>query len=204
MSRVQSIRSHNSGKIAKVAHSPRCAHCINLGLPYDHWLRASADPKSPIVCQVLLNTACLYCHALGHTTGHCSQKKKVDRVNHILTKKYEKQQRLLIYQSTNVQEHSPVVSHGKYASIYVEEEDDEETHTPVQTPSPSTRSWATIVKTAVQPVESPSDEDTPNMKLNEEWRMSKISTSNTNVPKRRVFSRSWADICDDSDSDDSE
>ena len=50
---------------------PGCAHCRNLGLPFDHWLRASIDPDSPVTCPVLLATECRNCHALGHTASRC-------------------------------------------------------------------------------------------------------------------------------------
>ena len=50
---------------------PGCAHCRNLGLPFDHWLRESMDPNSAITCPVLLTTECRNCHALGHTASRC-------------------------------------------------------------------------------------------------------------------------------------
>ena len=56
--------------------SPVCVHCRNLGLSFDHWLRKSPEPDSPVVCPVLLKTECRYCHELGHTVGGCPAKKR--------------------------------------------------------------------------------------------------------------------------------
>jgi len=53
--------------------APPCAHCRNLGLPTNHALRQSADPKSPVVCPVLKSTKCLKCGDLGHTASHCKK-----------------------------------------------------------------------------------------------------------------------------------
>ena len=50
---------------------PVCVHCRNLGLPFDHWLRSSVDANSQVVCPILLNTECRYCHQFGHTVGRC-------------------------------------------------------------------------------------------------------------------------------------
>jgi hypothetical protein len=56
--------------------TPVCVHCRNLGLEFDHWLRKSPEPDSPVVCPVLLATECRYCHELGHTVGGCPAKKR--------------------------------------------------------------------------------------------------------------------------------
>lgn len=58
------------------AVTPVCVHCRNLGLEFDHWLRKSPEPDSPVVCPVLLATECRYCHELGHTVGGCPAKKR--------------------------------------------------------------------------------------------------------------------------------
>lgn len=54
--------------------TPVCPHCRNIGLPFDHWLRESTDPNSPIVCSVLLKTECRYCHEFGHTVSRCPKR----------------------------------------------------------------------------------------------------------------------------------
>jgi hypothetical protein len=59
---------------------PGCAHCRNLGLPFDHWLRASIDPDSPVTCPVLLATECRNCRQLGHTASRCPSR-SLARVN---------------------------------------------------------------------------------------------------------------------------
>jgi hypothetical protein len=53
--------------------SPNCPHCKNLGLESGHWLRASTDPDSEVVCPVLKNTECKYCHKMGHNVSKCSR-----------------------------------------------------------------------------------------------------------------------------------
>jgi hypothetical protein len=40
-------------------------------LPFDHWLRSSVNANSQVVCPILLNTECRYCHQFGHTVGRC-------------------------------------------------------------------------------------------------------------------------------------
>jgi hypothetical protein len=40
-------------------------------VPFDHWLRESPDPKSPITCSVLRYTECSWCESLGHTKKYC-------------------------------------------------------------------------------------------------------------------------------------
>ena len=57
-----------------VLTTPVCVHCRNLGFKYDHWLRESPEPNSPVVCPVLLATECRYCHKVGHTVGSCPAK----------------------------------------------------------------------------------------------------------------------------------
>jgi hypothetical protein len=63
-------------KPVSASSSPVCVHCRNLGLEFDHWLRESPEPDSPVVCKVLLATECRYCHAFGHTVGSCPAKKR--------------------------------------------------------------------------------------------------------------------------------
>lgn len=64
----------NQSKMSKQnqrSNKPSCPHCRNLGLKNDHWLRESADPESPLMCPVLLNTECKYCHEMGHNVSKC-------------------------------------------------------------------------------------------------------------------------------------
>jgi len=51
---------------------PYCAHCKNIGLPFNsHFLRETHDSNSPIICPVLLNTECRFCKKKGHTKSKC-------------------------------------------------------------------------------------------------------------------------------------
>lgn len=66
----------NQSKMSKQnqrSNKPSCPHCRNLGLKNDHWLRESADPESPLMCPVLLNTECKYCHEMGHNVSKCAR-----------------------------------------------------------------------------------------------------------------------------------
>ena len=76
-------------KGSKIAPGPKpfCQHCANIGKPESvvnsHWIRASPDPASPVVCPELLNTECTYCFKLGHTAGRCpvlEDRKKAEKV----------------------------------------------------------------------------------------------------------------------------
>lgn len=75
MSRQSNNARSNKGAKVAPAPKPYCAHCFNLGKPESaytsHFIRASPDPKSPIVCPELLSTECRYCFKSGHTVGKC-------------------------------------------------------------------------------------------------------------------------------------
>jgi len=74
MSRQAFTTSKKGSKIAP-APQPFCAHCANIGKPESvyrsHFVRASADPKSVIICPELLSTECNHCFKSGHTRTHC-------------------------------------------------------------------------------------------------------------------------------------
>jgi len=57
--------------------SPVCTYCKNLNdpldAPFDHWLRESPDPSSPITCPILRWTECNYCYNFGHTKKYCER-----------------------------------------------------------------------------------------------------------------------------------
>ena len=76
-SRRLSVSGNNvSSRKSSASVSPVCVHCRNLGLKHDHWLRKSPEPDSPVVCPVLLETECRYCHEFGHTVAGCPSKKR--------------------------------------------------------------------------------------------------------------------------------
>ena len=70
--------SSTKGNVSRqsLSTNPVCVHCRNIGLPFDHWLRATVEPNSPVVCPVLLKTECRYCHEFGHTVGRCPKTMK--------------------------------------------------------------------------------------------------------------------------------
>jgi hypothetical protein len=55
------------GKMA----TPFCAHCNNLKLPANHWLR---DRSGQLLCPILQKTECRYCFKMGHTVSRCPAK----------------------------------------------------------------------------------------------------------------------------------
>ena len=61
--------------------NPVCPHCRNLNLPFDHWLRETAEPNSKVMCPVLLATECRYCHEFGHTVSNCTARKCYKNTN---------------------------------------------------------------------------------------------------------------------------
>ena len=84
-------RQMNNKKTSKVAPEAKyCAHCFNLGMPEtkyrSHYIRATADPNSTVVCPELLATECKYCFKTGHTVTKCpvlaSQKKNEKKVKY--------------------------------------------------------------------------------------------------------------------------
>lgn len=51
--------------------TPFCAHCNNLKLPTNHWLR---DKSGQLLCPILQKTECRYCFKMGHTVSRCPSK----------------------------------------------------------------------------------------------------------------------------------
>ena len=73
-------------KSSKVAPEAYCAHCFNLGLSESkyrsHYIRATTEPNSAVVCPELLATECKYCFKMGHTVTRCpalASQKKADQ-----------------------------------------------------------------------------------------------------------------------------
>jgi len=56
-----------------------CSFCASAGVkgPHDHFLRASKEAGSKVVCPKLLATECKFCGKMGHTARFCGE--KVDR-----------------------------------------------------------------------------------------------------------------------------
>ena len=73
---MTTIQRQYMQKLSQKYAGPKCAHCVNLGLKADHWLRESSDPRSKVVCSVLLKTECPYCNKKGHTESYCAVKKR--------------------------------------------------------------------------------------------------------------------------------
>jgi hypothetical protein len=59
----------------KTVSKPFCKVCFDSGKTESeytsHYVRRTTDPKSEVLCPVLLGTECRYCHAFGHTLTRC-------------------------------------------------------------------------------------------------------------------------------------
>ena len=53
-----------------------CSFCASAGIkgPHDHFLRASKEAGSKVVCPKLLATECKFCGKMGHTARFCGEK----------------------------------------------------------------------------------------------------------------------------------
>lgn len=75
MSRQSQLISKSASSKVAPAPQPYCPHCANIGKPESvyrsHFVRASADPTSVVVCPELLSTECNHCFKSGHTRTHC-------------------------------------------------------------------------------------------------------------------------------------
>lgn len=73
MSSARNAKKNSTSNKKEV--SKYCAHCFNIGKSEteyrSHFIRATPDPKSAVVCPELLSTKCRYCSALGHTVSLC-------------------------------------------------------------------------------------------------------------------------------------
>ena len=207
---LNTVRPKTGKVVPTQAPTPRCLHCVNIGLPSDHWLRSTMDPRSPIVCQVLLNTECLYCHEKGHTVGHCNMKKTIEKQQQKILRRQEFQQSV---KPLSIKTHT----HGRFDSIYVEEDEQPEMDVqsevihiiPTSPTSPTVRTWASVVKqppVVKSPVQSDEESDELNTEikqLNQQWLDQKMDMKATVALKDLLFKkRKWTDMFDsDSDSE---
>ena len=60
----------------KQSVKPFCKVCYDAGkseeLYSNHFIRATSDPQSKVVCPTLLNQRCLQCGTKGHTRNYCT------------------------------------------------------------------------------------------------------------------------------------
>ena len=126
--------SRQSNKGAKVAPAPQpyCAHCFNLKKPESeyrsHFLRASPDPKSAVVCPELLATNCRYCLKNGHTVGACpvlaAKKRDEEReAKQIESEARLKQQSIEQKKQTDMKKQQ---SKGSFAALFDSSDDEAE------------------------------------------------------------------------------
>ena len=132
MSRQSNNKSSNKGAKVAPAPQPYCAHCFNLKKPESeyrsHFLRASPDPKSAVVCPELLATNCRYCLKNGHTVGACPILAERKRDEEREAKQIEREARLK-QQSIEQKKQSDVKkqqSKGSFAALFDSSDDEEE------------------------------------------------------------------------------
>jgi hypothetical protein len=132
MSRQSNNNRSNKGAKVAPAPQPYCAHCFNLKKPESvyksHFLRASPDPKSAVVCPELLATNCRYCFKNGHTVGACPVLAEKKREEERFEKQKEREARLK-QQSIEQKKQAEVKKQqnkGSFAALFDESSDDEE------------------------------------------------------------------------------
>ena len=132
MSRQSNNKSSNKGAKVAPAPQPYCAHCFNLKKPESvyrsHFLRASPDPKSAIVCPELLATNCRYCLKNGHTVGACPVLAAKKRDEEREAKQIEREARLK-QQSIEQKKQSDMKkqqSKGSFAALFDSSDDEDE------------------------------------------------------------------------------
>jgi hypothetical protein len=105
---------------------PVCKYCKNFNnpnIPFDHWLRESPDPKSPITCPMLnFNTECSWCDELGHTKKYCK-----DRIDY-LRFKYSKQQDEAENKNVKKEETKPAQPTTNPFAVLLDDEEEEDKH----------------------------------------------------------------------------
>lgn len=119
-------RQTNNKKVS--ANAKYCAHCFNIGKPEaeyrSHFIRASADENSTVVCPELLATECKYCFKTGHTVTRCpiiAAKKKADKKAVMRMETEKKRQEEL--------KQKPIqkpISVSKFAALDSDSDDEEE------------------------------------------------------------------------------
>lgn len=125
MSSQKSIQIVNKNKNAKTAPVVKyCAHCFNLGKPIEvyqsHYIRASPEPNSPVVCPELLATQCRNCLLMGHTVSRCPRARSFNNATNSTNKVSNSNSKSSVVASSKV-----VQSCGKFAALMDCDDDNE-------------------------------------------------------------------------------
>ncbi len=94
--------SFRSSRTENKAVTKNCKFCKDAGKSVEeytsHFIRATMDPNSRIVCPTLLAIECRFCFQLGHTVSKC--KKLASRGKNVqdapVKKSYDKQERVQV------------------------------------------------------------------------------------------------------------
>lgn len=200
MSRITKATSTPSTK-------PVCVHCRNLGLPSDHWLRSSTDANSQVVCPVLLNTECRYCHQFGHTVGRCpvilhektpnTTKKTGPNIGTNFGRNLD--QRSTEQPSSKqptLEKKKPIVNSGVFSAFDSDTDEDEEKEEPEEKEEFPALS-------VPEPTHCVNTDYIPMVVLTEEMRVEVAKSMEENY-KLFTSGKSWADICYDLDEQEEE
>ena len=117
-------RNSNSNNNAK---KPFCKVCADAGkTDTAHYVRATPDPNSPVVCPTLKALECRYCFKNGHTVKYCTVLKQNNK-DRDRQERQERQERRVIAPVP-----APVpapVKTGKFAMLVNDSDDEEEVAT---------------------------------------------------------------------------
>lgn len=136
------IKKRFSVTTSKTGGGKFCKICKDSGKSMDeytsHYVRATPNPNSVIVCPTLIASICRYCKEGGHTVKHCPKiqikNQLVTKPNHVVSN----------YQCSPVNDNTNNL--GAFA-VFDDDDDDEEDL--LKTPSPTTKgviSYASVLK----------------------------------------------------------
>ena len=186
-----------------------CKVCKDAGKPESvytsHFVRASPDPRSPVVCPTLLEQACGYCGIEGHTVKYC----KVLEQNQKAKAKAEAEAAYLEQEAKKATKAKAkgtangMAKGNRFASAYIDWSDDEEDPNypalsvkSTTTPVTAGNYAAALAKPKSKPVEKPI------VKPVEKKPVKKVPVAEW-VPPKTMKMTDWATAeSDDEDEDD--
>lgn len=133
-------RNQYNSKNTQSRKTPFCSACKNAGKSEkeytSHFLRASPDPNSKIVCPVINNAECNYCMKKGHWASekYCPKMQK-DKKNH---EKINKQTPNPLHISNPIKK-----SQNMFAALDSDDEEEQQTTVPI-IHQQKTNTWASI------------------------------------------------------------
>ena len=158
-----------------------CSFCASAGIngPHSHFLRASRDQNSKIVCPKLLSTECTFCGKTGHTLKFCGARHEQEMIKRqtesdlnnskldagewrdvVATKQKLFGEKKINTESTAMGKIGPrALVPSKFAHLDIDSDsssDDEEVLPPVYTAD-----WANVVKNGCKPLPTGAEQELP-------------------------------------------